>query len=206
MKAIQPHYRVIGSSQPIPKWRFKRAIFHSTSVVLGGGFNTKTNLTGNQIKGAAAPYGLAFAWSIADLPEIASYVALFDQFILEKITLRFKSSQNTNATGAGTTLYVVCDFDNATLLTSAAAAQSYQNLQELRGSDTGNGESLVVTIRPCISLATNAGNVITPPQWQDLAVTTNRHYGVKVWYQTAALTDPVWDVEAQYHFSFTNLQ
>jgi hypothetical protein len=209
LAAIQPKYRVIGSSQPIPRWSFKRAIFRSTSVVAGSAFNTKTMLAGtggNQIIGAAAPYGLAFAWSIGDLPEIASYQALFDQFILEKVTLRIKASQNTNTTGTGAILYVVCDFDNATLLTSQAAAESYQNVQELRGSDVGQGESLVVDLTPCISMASNAGNVITPPMWQDMAVLTNRHYGVKCWYQTTAVTDPRWDVEAQYHFAFTNLQ
>jgi hypothetical protein len=209
LKAIQPKYRIIGSSQPIPRWRFKRAEFHTTSVVQGAAFFTKTNLAGtggNQIVGAAAPYGLAFNWSIGDLAEIAAYTALFDQFILKKITLRIKASQNTNTTGTGAILFVVCDFDNATLLTSTAQAEAYQNVQELRGSDVGNGESMVIDITPCISLASNAGNVITPPQWQDMAVLTNRHYGVKCWYVTTALTDPRWDVEAQYHFGFTNLQ
>jgi len=204
--ATKPRYRIIGGSQPVPPWKFSRAVFHSTSIVLGNGFNTKTNLTGNQIKGAAAPYALSFAWSIGDLPEIAAYTTLFDQFILKRITLRLKASQNTNATGTGATLYVVCDFDNATLLAGVAAAQAYNNLQELRGSDVGNGESMVIEIIPCISEASNAGNVIVPPRWQDMAVLTNRHYGVKCWYNTVALTDPVWDVEAQYHFAFTNLQ
>jgi len=209
LKAIQPKYRLIGASQPIPRWRFKRAEFHSTAIVQGAAFFTKTNLAGtggNQIVGAAAPYGLAFNWSIGDLAEIASYVALFDQFILKKITLRIKASQNTNTTGTGAILFVVCDYDNATLLTSTAQAEAFQNVQELRGSDVGNGESMVIDLTPCISLASNAGNVITPPQWQDMAVTTNRHYGVKCWYVTSALTDPRWDVEAQYHFGFTNLQ
>jgi len=209
LKAIQPKYRIIGSSQPIPRWRFKRAIFQSTAIVQGSAFNTKTNLAGtggNQIIGAAAAYGLAFAWSIGDLAEIAQYTALFDQFILKKITLRLKASQNTNATGTGAILFVACDFDNSTLVTSTAQIEAYQNVQELRGSDVGNGESMVIDLTPCISLATNAGNVITPPQWQDMVVATNRHYGVKAWYVTSALTDPRWDVEAQYHFAFTNLQ
>jgi hypothetical protein len=209
LKAIQPKYRIIGSSQPIPRYVFRPAEFHSTTIVQGAAFNTKTNLAGtggNQIIGAAAPYSLAFAWSISDLAEIASYSALFDQFILKKITLRIKASQNTNTTGTGAILFVVCDFDNATLLASLAAAESYQNVQELRGSDVGNGELMVIDLTPCISLASNVGNVITPPMWQDLAATTNRHYGVKCWYQTTAVTDPRWDVEAQYHFGFTNLQ
>lgn len=208
-RATKPRYRVIGGSQPIPRWNYSRATFFTTAVVLGGGFFTKTNLAGtggNQIIGAAAAQGNAFNFSIGDIPSIASYVALFDQFILHKITLRIKASQNTNTTGTGAILYVVCDFDNATLLASAAAAQEYNNLQELRGSDVGNGESLVIDLIPCISLATNTGNVIIPPTWQDVANTTNRHYGVKTWYATSAATDPRWDVEAQYHFGFTNTQ
>jgi len=200
-------YKSIGGSQPMPIWpRFGHAVFRGTAVVQASGFKTKAFLTGSQIKGAAAAYGGALGWSIGDIPSIANYVALFDQFLLERIRLRIKASQNTNATGSGSTLYVVYDADNSNILTGIPAAEDYDTLQELRGSDVGNGESMEIDLVPCVARSTNAGNEIIGATWQDCAVTTNTHYGVKFWYQTVAATDPVWDVEAQYQFAFANLQ
>jgi hypothetical protein len=191
----------------VPRWRFKATSFFGATVVRADAFNTKTNTNASgQIIGATSNQGNAFAWSIGDLPEIANYVALFDQFILLKVVLRIKSVGDSGNTTAPT-LYVVCDFDNATLLSSLAQAEEYNNLQEVRStSGAGYGESLVVTLKPCISQTSNAGNVIVGPQWQDCAVTTNRHYGVKTWYLTTAVGDPKFDVEAQYHYGFRNKQ
>jgi len=205
MDRVKPvKYRVIGGSQPVPLFRFTKALNQFRMQVSASAFKTKSNLTGSQIKGAAAPYSFAFNWSIGDLP--FNFAGLFDQFRIPKIVLRISSSNNTNATGSGARLYVVTDYDNSTGLASAAAAQTYQNCQVIRGSDTGDGESLTVELTPHVPVVSNAGNMIVPAPWQDLAVTTNSHYGVKGWYATSALTDPVWDVDAQYWVECMNTQ
>jgi len=202
----QARYQSIGPSHRIPMLRFREAIHKFRYQLNASAFKTKTNLTGSQIKGAAAPYGLALAWSLADLPQVTSLVALFDQFRITKAFVRFMSSHNTNATGLGSILYVAPDYDNSTLVTSLAQIQSYQSMQTIRGSDTGNGDSGVFTILPCIPIPSIAGNMVSPGQWEDCAVTTNTHYGIKGWYNTAATTDPVWDVDAQLWLEFRNTQ
>jgi len=202
VKSVQ--YKVIGGSQPVPLFRFTKALHQFRMQVPASAFKVKSGLTGSQIKGAAAAYSFAFNWSIGDLP--FNFAGLFDQFRMPKVVLRISASNNTNATGAGARLYVVTDYDNSTALGSAAAAQTYQNCQVIRGSDTGDGESLTVELTPHIPITTNAGNMIVPAPWQDLAVTTNSHYGVKGWYATSALTDPVWDVDAQYWIECMNTQ
>lgn len=200
--------KLVGPTQTIPRIVGSKAVFWGSSLVNAAQFNTKTNTNASgQIVGAAAPVGNAFAFAIGDIPDIASFVAIFDQFILYRITLRIianSSPGTSNATGAN--LYVVPDFDNATLLTTVPAAETYSEVQELRGNFGTGGDSIVMDLIPGISLTTNAGNVIEGPMWQDCAVTTNRHYGVKTFYNTNLATDARWNVDAKYYFGFRNLQ
>jgi len=199
---------MIGGAEPCPIFRFKQKMYTFTMQALAGQFKTKTNLTvsatASQIKGAAAPYGWALAWSIGDLP--FNFATLFDQFRIRKIVCRISASENTNTTGIGALNYIVVDYDNSNLLTGVPQAQTYSNMQRIRGSDAGDGESVVITITPCIPITSLAGNEIKPCPWQDLVVTTNTHYGIKGWYNTLATTDPVWDVDAQYIIDVMNTQ
>jgi len=199
-------YFVIGPAMPVPRFLFNEKMHSFRFQTLASAFKTKTNFTGSQIKGAAAAYGFALAWSLVDLPESAGLVGLFDQFRIRRVVVRICASHNTNATGAGSLLYVVEDYDNSNLLTSVATAQEYENCQVIRGSDTGNGDGAVITLDPCIPIPSTLGNMVKVHPWQDCAVTNNTHYGIKGWYQTSAATDPVWDVDAQYWVDFINTQ
>jgi len=196
----------IGPAMPVPRFMFQEKMHSFRFQAIASAFKTKTNLTASQIKGAAAPYGIAFGWSLVDIPQAANLVGLFDQFRIRKVVLRICASHNTNTTGVGSLLYIVEDYDNSNLLTSVATAQDYESCQVLRGSDAGSGDGCTLTLTPCIPVSTNLGNMIKPCPWQDCAVTNNTHYGVKGWYQTAATTDPVWDVDAQYWVDFINTQ
>jgi len=203
---------IIGSGEHIPQWRFKRAYLFNSSIVLGGSFTTKVGLTGNTIAGAASAYGGAMAFGIQDLPDISSYTALFDQFIITRIVLRVKALQVIGGGGGGASttganvLYVVIDYDNNTALASRAAALVYNPVQEVRTSGAGFGESLTIDFVPALSIPGVLGNSIVGPRWQDVAVQGNKHSGVKFWYQTGATTDPQYDIEAQYHYGFANFQ
>jgi len=174
---------------------------------LGGSFIRKTNLTGSQIKGAAAPYGLAFGWSASDLPLATTLFPIFDQFRIREVHVRIAASRNQNTTGSGAILYVVDDFDNSNLLTSVAGAQGYESCRAIHGSDDGDGEGLYIKLKPSIPIPSLAGNVITVnEQWEDCAVLTNVHYGLKLWYQTVAATDPQWDVDAMFVIDLVHVQ
>jgi len=199
-------FRTIAPSQAMPKFRAPEKVFRFRFETLASAFKTKTNFTGSQIKGAAAAYGFAIGWSLVDLPAAASLVALFDQFRITKIVLRIAASKNTNTTGTGAIIYIVEDYDNSNLLTSVATAQEYQSCQTIHGSDVGEGEGALITLTPCIPIPSILGNEVKPCPWQDCAVTNNTHYGVKGWYATTAVTDPVWDVDAQYWVEFVNTQ
>lgn len=205
----KPKMQVVGPTARIPPWRFGRAQFFSTTVVQAGAFLAKVNaggVNGSQIVGHAGAQGNAFAFSIGDIPNIASFVATFDQYIITKIVFRIKSVGVTATTGGSFILMVVVDRDNSNLLTSQTQAEEYQNMQELRAAQSFQGDSLVITFVPTLLVPALAGNTVVGPRWQDVAVITNQHFGVKTWYNTTAITDPIWNVEAQYHFGFANLQ
>jgi hypothetical protein len=197
-------FRKIGPGMAIPPYKFNEKIHEFRMTVPASAFKTKTNLTGSQIKGAAAAYGFALAWSAVDMP--FNFSTLFDQYRLKEVNLVISSSKNTNTTGLGSLLYVVKDIDNSTLFGSAAQAQTYASCTTVRGSDAGEGESLIVHCIPCVPVPSILGSLVLESPWQDLAVNTNTHYGIKGWYATAAATDPVWDVEAQYVIECRNTQ
>jgi hypothetical protein len=201
--------RIIGATEHIPPWRFRKAQFFNTTVVQAGSFLTKVNaggVNGSQILGHAGAQGNAFAFSIGDIPGIANYTQVFDQYIITKIVLRIKAVTVSTTTGGSFSLMVVIDKDNSNLLTSQAQAEEYQNMQELRPGQNFAGDSYVAEIIPTLLVPALAGNTTVGPRWQDVAVTNNQHFGFKTWYNTTAVTDPVWNVEAQYTFGFANLQ
>jgi hypothetical protein len=204
--APQARFQMVGPSRTLPGFKFKERVMSVRYQASAGAFLTKTNLTVNQIKGAAAGYGFALAWALVDLGVTTSYAGIFDQFRFSKIICRFSTSRNTNATGLASLLYVVVDYDNSTLIGSVGAAQQYQSCQTVHGSDVGNGESLVVELTPAIAIPAVSGHMIQMGAWEDIASPSNAHFGIKGWYATAALTDPVWDVDAQYWIDFRNTQ
>jgi len=63
-------YFVIGPSMPVPRFTFQEKMHSFRFQAVASAFKTKTNLTASQIKGAAAAYGIAFGWSLVDLPEL----------------------------------------------------------------------------------------------------------------------------------------
>lgn len=198
-------FRKIGPMEAIPPYVSNEQIYEFRQTVPASAFKTKTNLTGSQIKGASAGYGFALAWSAVDMPGNAALAELFDQYRLKEVNLVISSSRNTNTTGVGSELFVAKDIDNSTLPGSAAAVQGYPGCQTVRGSDAGDGESLIVKCIPCVPVPSILGNLILESPWQDNAVTSNTHYGIKGWYATVATTDPVWDVEAQYIIEYRNV-
>jgi len=199
-------FRAIGPAQAMPRFTFNEKMHSFRFQCVASAFKTKTNFTGSQIKGAAAAYGFAIAWSFTDIAQSTNLVAIFDQFRIRKIVLRIAASKNTNVTGTGAIIYIAEDYDNSNLPTSIAQVQGYQSCQTIHGSDSGAGEGAHMTLTPCIPVPSIAGNEIHPAPWQDCAVVTNTHYGVKGWYNTSANTDPVWDVDAQYWVDCINTQ
>jgi len=162
---------------------------------------------------------VVLAFSIADLPQFASYSALFDQYRFDRIRLRFlfrgtAGVTNQNSSSPNTLLplmYVVIDFDDANTLADKNAAREYDNCQIVR-----SGESLELDFVPSFAPATYAGGAFTgygvvpsPSMWLDIASSGILQYGVKAIIDpltTASTENIIWDVEAQYVVSFMNIR
>jgi hypothetical protein len=205
----QPKFRVAGPMESLPRWRIKPAVFYTSVRVQGGIFNTHTGITGSSlIAGAAAAYGGAMAFALDDTPDAAAYISLFDQFILYRVVVNIEGASG-GTLGGVQKLYVVVDYDNTTILTSIAAAESYQNCQIIRcfNSDAVRPENLQIDTQLCIDVDAGAGTTIIPANWEDCATAnTTDHMGIKFWYDTAATTNGGWTVSAQYFLGFRNTQ
>jgi len=182
-------------------------------------FLTHTGNSGDAIVATpTAVLDFAFAFSLGDLPQVASWSALFDQYRIEKIKLRFmyrgSSISILSAASPNALLpmaHVVLDFDDSNALTTIASALEYATHRYLRP-----GDSLEIEFTPAIARALYASGAFTGYElipsnqvWIDMANTGVPHYGVKGVIEnltTASTENVVWDVNATYVVSFSNVR
>lgn len=202
----KPKLRLIGPTQTIPSWRFpKYTEYWSQNLVIGSSFQVHTGLTGDNIQGAAAAFGGSFAFAIGDIADIASLQQVFDEFLLYRVVVTIRA--RAPSTVAPAQLYVIVDYDDSTAPASLQATTANQYCQEVRCQLTPNiGDSIVVDTELTHTISAAAGTIVVPATWQNVATTSNSHFGVKFWYQTTAVTDGSWRVDAMYYYGFRNTQ
>jgi len=180
-----------------------------------GQFTAATNITTVGVTGSqcsvyrssiTAPNGGAFAFVLNDLPQIATYAALFDQYKIEEILLKFKPRLNSadrvtdtalSSTSIAEELYYCIDYDDSNVPTS---------LDEVREFDTCRNKSFYqsfnIRIKPKIAMAAYGSGAFTSyasmtNQWLDVASPAIAHYGVKfVTSPTIATAHQIWDITA----------
>jgi hypothetical protein len=135
----------------------------------------------------------------------------YDQYKLLAVRVSIVPQNNavglvTNSTTGLVPLYCVIDYDDATVLTTAAQAEGYNNCITL-----GPGESLIRTFRPHMAIAAYSGSFTSyanaEPMWIDAASNTVQHYGIKVFIPatTAAQTLlQTWNVIIEYAWALKN--
>jgi hypothetical protein len=118
----------------------------------------------------------------------------WDQYRIEALRFTIAPSNNaiglvTNTTTSLVPLYCVIDYDDASALANAAAAEAYANCVTLNP-----GESVERVFQPRLAMAAYTGSftgyVNMGPQWIDAASNTVQHYGIKMYIPgaTAAQT------------------
>jgi hypothetical protein len=153
---------------------------------------------------------------IGDLPQIASFSALFDQFRIEKLHFRLTpdtnvrdDSQSSSPNQSVPALYVVIDHDDASAPASIAALQEYDNVEFCTGYQ-GMSVEFVPSITPAVfaSGAFNSYEVRPSDRtWIDIANTTTPHYGIKFGVtalQTSSTSTWIWTVACWVTVSFKN--
>jgi hypothetical protein len=156
------------------------------------------------------------AFALADIPNIASLGALFDQYRIERVQYRLRTKNpgvfiaNQASPNYGTpNMLVAVDRDDNTAPTTLLEIQQYDNCVSLSAQD-----SLDIVFEPSITPTLFAGGAFSgysvedsDEVWIDMANTGVPHYGLKIGISAlvASTTQRFdWDVTAIYKVSFLN--
>lgn len=185
-------------------------------------FNTRTasiNVTGtaaNQsmyiTQGSLLPTYGAMAFRLDDIPQFATYSALFDQYKILKVLVRFRPQFNVadiktdqNSIGTPQTLLTLIDFDDANAPTGLDEIRDYQLCRE---HNFFKEFTVELTPRIAISAYNGAfGAFANTTSYLDIASVNVQHYAVKFGISTATSTyGQAWTVSAEYIVDFKNIR
>lgn len=159
-----------------------------------------------------------WAFALADIPNVASVGALFDQYRIDEIQFRLRSrnpgvfvANQASPNYSTTSPLLVIDRDDNTVPTTLTELQQYDNCQCISAQD-----SIDIVFEPSITPAVFAGGAFngyavtdSGDYWLDVANTSIPHYGIKA-ALPALVTSTTqkfdWDVEAIYKVSFRNIR
>lgn len=206
---------------PAPGGPSKGATMTTTQFVRG---SDMTLPTGSAIVGAlirqssSSDVFASWAFALADIPNISSIAALFDQYRIDEIQFRLRSrnpgvwqANQASPNYATTSPLLVIDRDDNTAPTTLLELQQYDNCQCLSAQD-----SIDVIFEPSITPSVFSGGAFSGyavddsgKYWLDVANTGIPHYGIKVGMPALVATTTSrydWDVEAVYKVSFLNVR
>lgn len=210
----------IPPRMPAPAGPTQGADFTMTQFVRGSDMTLPTGsaLVGSLIRqGGISDVFASWAFCLADIPNVASVGALFDQYRIDEIHFRLRSrnpavyianiaSPNNNFTAP----LIVIDRDDNTAPTTLGELQQYDNCQQISAQD-----SIDVIFEPSITPSVFSAGAFSGyavddsgKYWLDVANTSIPHYGIKVGMPALASTASKydWDVEAIYKVSFLNVR
>lgn len=160
--------------------------------------------------GAAPPTpGIGYSFNIASLPNVATFAALYDEYRIAAVKVRFVSlsSQTVPGNVCGV-MYHALDYDDAAVPTIG----SITSLQTCKA--TPSNRSFVRYFKPKVQTATfvGAGSAVTGSPhrgWINFTSTgqTVLHYGLKVFMDYPSLTTNSQDysIIVTYYLAFRNV-
>lgn len=199
---------------------FKQVFYPGTGSVSVSGmtYPTAGNLLG-PTTGGGVDGSFSIFFQIADLPQVASFSALFDEYKVNKVVYKFDPVvQSTSYTALNTDtadpyqvqyLNTVIDFDDATTIATIGAMMEYESFKK-----TTPGRKTVRVFVPSISneLYRTGGGTIgygrKSKQWIDMAYTDVPHYGIKGYvdhYNTKQVQQH-WKVTCTVYLSFRQVR
>lgn len=207
---------------PVPGGAAKGAELTITQYVPQSSMGAVTNggaVVGDLIRqGSNANVFAGYAFTLADIANVASLSALFDQFRIDAVQLRFRSKNNAisvyntaSPNNAAVGPLIVVDRDDNAAPTTLTELHQYDNCIDLASQD-----SCDLLIEPSITPSVFSGGAFSGyavedagKYWMDVANTTIPHYGVKLGIPalpTSTTNRFDWLVEAWYKVSFRNIR
>lgn len=185
---------------PQPVHYFKRTRFYPASLVV--------------TSGVTSYQGVAF--TLGDLPDVTDFTALYDQYKISKVVVKWLPRGNqsdlgisgsTALTGNISRMFSVLDFDDDATPSSIDQLCQYQNMK-ITGTHQVHSRVFKPAVR--IEAATGLGttaNIIKRDQWIDVTNTNIKHYGVKLAIQpppnSASIT---YDAMVTMYLAFKNVR
>jgi len=186
--------------------------FSVASGIGAGSTTTLSYLTATP--GTSTQFAIAF--TAGDLPQFTSFAALFDQYRIDRVEIKFSPQSNAvnvlassspNATVPN--LFCLLDFDDSVAPTSLGAVQQYDNCQVCK-----YGEGLHIVLEPSYTPAVYSAGAFTgygvdKAGWLDVASSGIPHYGVKgsiTALPGLSTSNVVWDIYCKYYISFRNVR
>lgn len=160
----------------------------------------------------------AFVFKLSDLPAASEFTALFDNYQIRCVVLKFRPVKNQINIGTTSAIEipkisVAYDYDDGSLPSGADNLRQYATYREYDMT-----QPFTLKIYPKVSLATYAGIATTgyvrpTPKLQrmmnlDCANTGIEHYGIKMWVATTnSGVDGTWGYtySATYYLKFSGL-
>lgn len=172
---------------------FKQTFYPSASTIVTSGDCTYVAAAGNLFgPGVAAGTDGFFTYNfqLLDLPQVASFSALFDAYKINKILIKFIPAYNVfgvtgNPVAGGLQpgrpeyLTTVLDYDDNANLTTQAQLMEYDTFKQ-----TAPTQKHIRSFKPAVAMnafrtAVTSGYVQKKQQWIDIANTDVEHYGIK---------------------------
>jgi hypothetical protein len=175
--------------------------------------NKYHHFTQNQISGSVPGNGTASAFSLGNVTESTSLSSIFDQYMIERITLVVTPVQNFSqlpAIGGGlngtlSPMLESPDYDDNAAPTVIATLESKN---QCRIHFPGDG-TFVRSFVPRVALAAYSGSFTSyassEPIWIDVVSPNVAHYGWKTWVTASQATQTVfsqWSILTTYHCKF----
>ncbi len=161
----------------------------------------------------------AWAFCLADVPNITALSSLFDQYRIDAVQFRLRTrnpavfvANSASPNYATTSPLLVVDRDDATAPTTLLELQQYDNCICISTQDSLD----ILLDSPSITPSVFSGGAFSgyavddsSRYWLDVANTSIPHYGIKAGLPAlvATTTQKIdWDVEAWYKISFRNIR
>lgn len=145
-----------------------------------------------------------FTFTLASLPDFADFTALFDQYCIVRVDLKFMpQTTENNSTADPGNLYTVIDHDDSAGL-SSAQANEYESLVV-----TNCTKGQIRTVYPRVALAAYSGvftSFANQRAWIDVASTGVIHYGLKTVQSVSTTNVYKYTVEIVYYLAFRDVR
>jgi len=152
-----------------------------------------------------------YSFALSDIPQVATFTALFDQYRINKITAKFFPRGDNNPSGStnaskSTIFYMCTDSDDIGSIGSAGILQR----ANLKYDSAVKPRTITFVPRAANTVYNTplaAYGIAKPGMWLDIATTSVPHYGLRTYLgTTASNSDISYDVIFKYNVSFKDVR